>query len=558
MFDVNNLFAAGTKPPVSTGSIIENVEQIPEVRHSYNVLSYLDVVTGKIMYGKSGEAILSGGLNLCIGVEGIGNSFKTAFIKFVENMVMARYSVTYVPEVKQFDFSTNVSIDYDTELNMDRDRQHSIWVEAAAQSSAFDVTANLTLEHQRATAIAVSPVTSKRTTMTDKSLMSGDQLFTFVKKFSEERYKNKKLPQPTPFLQDGKPLFAIPPAPFVVDSVTEFTSETNDKQLADNDLGDKDTNTYAMNIGRVKSQFFAEMPRVAVRGGIPVLLTAHLGSVINMDPSKPLERKNSFLSPDKKAKGVSDKYYFLTTLALQHSRSAPSLNQDKVPLYPEDSSDNARLETSVMEVTYKVFRNKYGKSGVDLTFLYHQSNGMQVALSEFHYLRKEGRFSKDFIWGFEGNDQNYVCALAPHHKLSRTSIRAKIEANADLRQALAYCAGALAMYQHWDDKEGIIVPPQTLYKDLQEMGYDWKIILSCRDWWTFNNDEHPRKFLSTYELLRMRAGLSIPKWWPQDTHPIDLSKAKLATGIVRITALTPPTMVKIYEDLFNETSAKTA
>ena len=57
---------------------------------------------------------------------------------------------------------------------------------------------------------------------------------------------------------------------------------------------------------------------------------------------------------------------------------------------------------------------------------------------------------------------------------------------------------------------------------------------------------------SAYELLRMRAGLSIPHWWPQDTKPIDLSKAKLATGIVHISKSTPDSMKKIYEDMFRE------
>ena len=136
MFDVNNLFAAGAKPQAATGSVIDGVEQIPEVRHSYNILSYLDVITGKVLYGQHGEAIISGGLNLCVGVEGIGNSFKTALIKHIENTALARYSMYYDPKAKNFVFEHQRAVDYDTELNMDRDRQNNIWINAAAHSGA--------------------------------------------------------------------------------------------------------------------------------------------------------------------------------------------------------------------------------------------------------------------------------------------------------------------------------------------------------------------------------------------------------------------------------------
>ena len=123
--------------------------------------------------------------------------------------------------------------------------------------------------------------------------------------------------------------------------------------------------------------------------------------------------------------------------------------------------------------------------------------------------------------------QNYTIVLCPDIKLSRTQIRPKIEKHPELRRALNILAEIYQMKQLWTDEENLMCTPQELYADLIGMGYDWPTLLQTRGWWTYDNDKHPVKFLSSLDFLRMRKGLYVPYWWDQKAKPIDLTKAKV-------------------------------
>ncbi|MOA43358.1 hypothetical protein D3C78_1655000 [compost metagenome] len=67
------------------------------------------------------------------------------------------------------------------------------------------------------------------------------------------------------------------------------------------------------------------------------------------------------------------------------------------------------------------------------------------------------------------------------------------------------------------------------------MGYDWEMILTkTRGFWMCEEDEHmsDKKFLSTYDLLRMRVGEYKPYWMSDDERakiiPLELARAKKA------------------------------
>ena len=59
--------------------------------------------------------------------------------------------------------------------------------------------------------------------------------------------------------------------------------------------------------------------------------------------------------------------------------------------------------------------------------------------------------------------------------------------------------------------------PKELYDDLRMMGYDWEQLLDTRGYWVYENDKHPQNFLSTKDLLMMRAGKYQPKWATRNT-----------------------------------------
>lgn len=90
----------------------------------------------------------------------------------------------------------------------------------------------------------------------------------------------------------------------------------------------------------------------------------------------------------------------------------------------------------LFEIQLKCLRNKHGPSEFLMTVILSQSLGVQRELSEFHFI-KERRF------GLEGNLQNYNIVLLPEVKLSRTTVRRKLDDNYKLRRAVNILAEIL-------------------------------------------------------------------------------------------------------------------
>lgn len=468
---------------------------IPEVRINYNVGALFDVPTGTYLVGKYGERILNGGVGACTGVVGIGNQFKSTMMEFMMGTVVARYTIQD---------ENCYAITYDTEINKS----------PARLSAIVGNMQGITPEN--------NPVENGRWRITDKTTM-GDEWFEQYKQFTELKSKNSKaLTRVTPFYIEKKgELFTdILPTPTAVDSMSEFETSDVADMKDDNALGDKGGNTIWMRQGLSKMRMMSELPKLISVGNTPFFMTAHIGKMIGMDPHAPPVKKLSFLKNGDVVKGVSDKFFFLTTVAWQATNATPLTNDGtKGPEYPADTDDNMKMDTDLMLVTMSLLRNKYGRSGLMMQVIVSQELGLLPSLTEFHYLKTVDRY------GFEGNMQNYALVLCPEIKLSRTTIRGKIDRHPELRRALNILAEMLQITQLMTDKDGVFCSPQELYQDLIAMGYDWPTLLNTRGWWTYDNDKQPIPFLSTMDLLRMRKGLYTPYWWPKD-KPIDLTKAK--------------------------------
>jgi hypothetical protein len=139
--------------------------------------------------------------------------------------------------------------------------------------------------------------------------------------------------------------------------------------------------------------------------------------------------------------------------------------------------------------------------------IFSQEEGVKVGLSEFYYIKQYDRF------GIEGNDRNYHLSLCPDINLSRTTVRGKIDSSAKLRRALEITSEMCQMHNLWHNlPAGLLCTPKELYDDLKAKGYDWDQLLATRGYWVFDNDKHPIPYLSTMDLLNMRAGLYKPYW----------------------------------------------
>jgi hypothetical protein len=209
-----------------------------------------------------------------------------------------------------------------------------------------------------------------------------------------------------------------------------------------------------------------------------------------------------------KINGVTDKFFVLTSSCWHAINSSPLVNQStKQVEYPRSKEDDVTGDTDLNLVTLTQLRSKSGPSGYTIDIVVSQSEGVKPGLSEFVYLKSRDRF------GLDGNNVTYNLFLYPEVKLSRTTVRSKIDTDPKLRRALNITAELCQMYQFYRFIYEDLMPPQDLYTKIMERGYDWDMILSStRGWWTIDDDTHPLKFLSTLDLLKMANGKYHPYW----------------------------------------------
>jgi len=459
--------------------------QIPGVKVMINIGALMDIPTGTYVTGLYGESILNGGLGGVSGVVGIGNNFKSTIMHYMMLSAASRIAE-----------STPTSMNtYDTEVNIHESHLLKF-------SKRFPVFAKQNI------------LDNKIWSVTDKTIYYGNEWYEIVKTFLKEKKDAiKKIQQATPFpdRDSGKPLMIPTPTFGEVDSFTLFETENVAKMQDENELGDSGANTMHMRQGAAKVRFLMEIPGIMGSTYHYMLMSAHIGKNIEMAsgpmPTVPV-KKLQYLKNGDVIKGVTDKFFFLMSNCWHAFNAAPLINQgSKTTEYPRSPDDNQHLDTDLNTVSLRMLRSKSGPSGYVIEVLVSQSDGVLAELTEFHYIKNNDRF------GINGTLQHYSLDLLPEVKLSRTTVRSKIDADAQLRRALNITSEMCQIknfWHHFDD--GIVCTPKELYDDLKAKGYDWNVLLNTRGWWTVNNDKHPIPFLSTLDLLRMRKGLYVPYW----------------------------------------------
>jgi len=477
-------------------SILPKAEAAPDYRPSFNVGALLDVPTGQIVRGKDGEPILLGGCGQFVGVVGVPNSFKTTLAEYMQLTIGARFRKMFMDK-------------HDTEISAQPSRTMHLASQIhdyrAHYPDGEDLTANSG---------------TGRWMLTDQITYWGDEWFTTKREFLAAKVKaGNKLRLETPYTDPkGQTYKVFYPTSTLIDSLTKFRTSASADMDASNELGASGANTIYMKDGNAKARMVTSIPRLAGEANHIFIMTAHVGKSIGMDPNAPPPRKLSTLKNGDTVKGVSDDFLFLTNQCWQATNVSWLINDTtKAPEYPRDTTDNVKGDTDLALVTFCLLRNKTGPSGMYLRLVVSQEDGVQPALTEFNYIKDNGR------WGLGTNVQNYQCDLLPDVKLSRTAVRGKLERDAKLRRAINICSEILQMKLLWDKvPQELFCTPLELYNDLKAKGYDWDILLNTRGWYTYDGD-HPQPYLCSYGLLEMRAGLYHPKWYPvkkEDLKPI--------------------------------------
>lgn len=463
---------------------LQGIRQAPLVRPGLNLGCLFDIPTGKYMTGRFGESLLSGGLAHATGICGRGNTFKSAIEAFMLERPMDRYP-------------RSAGTFYCTEITAQLPR-----LQGFLNNYATDSMKGVDLTH------------CERFRFTDKTEYNGTAWYEMIKTVTESRAKRQKADlSVTPFLdRDGSNIEIINPLMVGIDSLSLFTTEAVDKMQDNNAIGDSGRNMEAMSDGRTKTQMLMELPTLTAKQGLYVLMTAHMGDKHHLDPYAPKTKKLSHMNVNITLKNVPEKFTLLPNNVWWIMGSDVLKNQTtKAPEFPRDASDAMAGDTDLQLLTLTNLRGKGGPSGLPFELIVSQEEGLKIGLSEFYYLKTYDRF------GIEGNDRNYQLALCPDINLSRTTIRRKIDESPRLQRALEISSELCQMRNLWHHlPAGFLCTPQELFKDLKDQGYDWDQLLATRGWWTSDNEKHPIPFLSTMDMLNMRAKLYRPYWMKKE------------------------------------------
>jgi|MDTC01.2.fsa_nt_gb hypothetical protein len=465
--------------------MFKKVFEPPRFRPAINVGCLLDVPTGKYELGKHGESLLNGGVTGITGICARPNNFKTALLVYMMAMIRRACHKTH-------------QIVYDSEGTFNGvGRFTSVSINDSYLS-------------------AIDWRNDDQTMFTDLSQYTGDGFFDLFRKTLEEKGKeNAKYEFVTPFIDhDGNKKRALYPTSGAMDSLSRMTVSQVEETYSKNKIGDSGMNTEAMNNGRAKKQMFNQLPGICARYGTYLFLTAHIKDVINIEMYPTDKRALSFMKKDTSLEGVSGGFYSLPNNLIMITGNKPMIDsKKKTPIYPWDNKTAMEGDTDLSCIVVMNIRGKNGISGIPMEIMVSQSEGILASLTDFHYCKTHDYF------GLLGNQQNYAFALYPDVKLSRTTVRQKLQGDHKLEQAAHFTSEILQiMHFHRMEDQSLLCDMETLYNDLKAIGYDWDVLLNTRYYWVPEDEEKDQEYpyLTGRDLLRMRKGLYIPYWFTKE------------------------------------------
>jgi hypothetical protein len=453
----------------------------PAFRPAINVGCLMDISSGHYEKGPNGEMVLNGGLDALTGIASRPNNFKTALGVYM--LAMARRA-----------FPTSHSMIYDTEGTLDPVKRFASVAQHFSELDQIDW--------------ANDPYFK----FTDLSRYNGDEFFFQLRKALDGKVKSEKeYVRTSPFVGiDGKPKKFMHPTMAFIDSFSKFQVQAVEEMYSKHKIGDSKVNTDAMTNGKAKNQLFNQLPQICAKSNAYIILTAHVGDVINMEMYPTDKRNLTEMKRDTVLKGVSGGFYSLPNNVFSVESNKVMLNQDKMPIYPLDNATAMQGDSDLRILEIKNWRAKKGITGVPFYIIVSQTEGVLPALSEFHYCKENG-------FGIGGNLQNYFIELCPDVSLSRTKVRQKLNGDAKLRRAVEIQSEMLQLVQF---HRRLDVPtPSELFEGLKKMGYDWDVLLgTTRGYWMCEEEEHlsDKKFLSTLDLMRMLKGEYVPFWMTKE------------------------------------------
>jgi hypothetical protein len=477
----------------------------PMLLPMFNVGMLQDLQTGSYYVGEFGESIMNGGVPSTVAIVARGNVGKSILMHTMHLIILARYA------------STQGNL-YETEISGFINRIVQLGM-AIPGIEGVDL-------QELGRLVLNNTITPRK----DNKPNLGDLWFDDTKNFWEEKRKGgKEFARTLPFIdKTGQHMKTIVGSIHEVDSFSMFTTSPVANMHDENMIGNKGNNTDNMRDALIKTQMLMQLPSLTGSSGAYVLMSAHVGDDIPMDPRAPPPKKLDSLRQGK-IKNVPEKFTFLTNVCWYMSNSRSWWNDTtKGPEFPRSPGEELKFDPDLKLVGCIALRLKSGLTGMPFELVLSQTEGILVGLTEFNYI-------KTFKYGIDGlGSQSFSLELLPDVKLTRTTLRQKLRENPVLQRAMEITSELcqLNTLPNWltlDKKYKCTA--KVLRADLEKLGYDWNILLATRGYWIYLEDEDPnafgyKPFLSTMDLLRMRTGEYKPYWLADDKKTIISDKKK--------------------------------
>lgn len=459
-----------------------------------NTGTVLDISAGNWVRGHKGQWILNGGFALFWVIAALPNMFKSA--------LAAAYSAAVLRAFLQSQMHV-----HDTETTMVHER-----VERLTRLAMHIKLANMKVPENL--------MSEGRMFFTSSVDYDGTQITNLLKEFAKDREKNEKkidleILDPA---RDNKPYKYYVPMIEFWDSLSGLKAESATQMLEEGSVGTKDLNMLAMRVNSGKSQIVEQLPDLTAKHGIYFCGTSHVGQTYQLDPNKPNVKVLKHLKGDIKLKRVPENLSFQTGNCYVITAMEPLIHKGtKEPKWPWEQGDKDGHGIDLIKLTLINQRGKFGISGVPLPQVVSQKDGLLPGESNFEYLTDNGRF------GLVGDDKKYALALTPDVSLQRTTLRQSFREHWKLQRAALILVEMHWMFTYWTNFDfSLVCEPIQLYEDIKKMGYDWDLLLDTRFWFMSIEEGKNIPYVSTMDLLRIRAGLYHPYWYPKTRKEMGL------------------------------------
>ena len=427
-----------------------------------NTGTLFDIATGKFKCGVNNTQILDGGISSCMGISGRAQTYKSGIAgSLVANAMLVH------PEAYAFIFDSENTI--------------------SGPESYSDFTPLDKPVHDR-----IAFYNSTTTNLTD--------FYDKIKQIADEKLANKKdYIVESPFKGvDGKPIKTWIPTFVLIDSFSRARSNKGDDQFDKNNVDDSAMNTFYLYDGGVKSRIMNDLPTRAAKAGIYVILTAHVGDKMDLDPYSPTPKQLQFMKNNDRMKNVGSNFEFLTTALLQTNKATVLQDSNKHCLYPTVNS----TDSEVNQVDTTLVRCKNNSAGVQIPYVLSQNQGILKGVTNFQLLRN----CKNFGMTVKGNNQSFSPLLLPDVTVTRNNLRDTFDSNYRAARAIELTAQLCFIQQFWSTyrmPEYVHTPIEKFAELLthnEKMSVD-RVLESTSVWSTSKQERERLSIMDVLEFL---------------------------------------------------------